>query len=440
MSRVFLIHAKVIDGTGAPAIEDGMVVYAGAQGHEGKKGILYVGKMDGELAKTAAAEDQVVDCLGEYTVMPGLFNTHVHLDLQMPGAGFRLDPLGPAFRALKAYRRAAEALNCGVTTVRNVGGGDHYDVAIRKAVSLGMLNGPRVLASGNTLMAHGGHGYADYGAIECTGPYQFMEQARNQLAQGVDMIKLGLTGGLEGAHEGLCDRQVTNEEIEAVIWVVHAAGKKVAAHLSDDTTIWDAVSLGLDSVEHGYAMKERTAELIAKKGAFYTPTLCVSSDDGVKYMLAHGFPERNIQKSYDAVEGHHEAVRFAHKHGVKVCIGTDMVPSDPVESGANATVREMELLNLYGDFTPLETIKAATSTSAELCGLEHVTGALKAGLEADLIAVKGKPDEKMQDMRNLSMVVKGGGLVWSTIPGYVQRIFHVLSEGEEMAGGTFGKY
>lgn len=118
----------------------------------------------------------------------------------MPGAGFRLDPLGPAFRALKSYRRAAEALDCGVTTIRNVGGGDYYDVAIRKAVKLGMLNGPRILTCGGVIMAHGGHGYADYGAIECTGPVQFMEETRNHLAHGVDMIKLGLTGGLEGAN------------------------------------------------------------------------------------------------------------------------------------------------------------------------------------------------------------------------------------------------
>ena len=437
MGRTMLTHARLIDGTGSAALEDGMIVYASPEGYEGKTGILYVGKMDPALVQTASSEDVVVDLKNEYTVMPGLFNTHVHLDLHMPGAGFRLDPLGPAFRALKAYRRAAEALNCGVTTLRNVGGGDYFDVAIRKAVSLGMLMGPRVLTCGCTLMAHGGHGYADYGAIECTGPWDFMQRTREQLANGVDMIKLGLTGGLEGAHEGLCDRQVTNEEIQAVIWAAHAAGKKVAAHLSDDTTIHDAVSLGLDSVEHGYAMKEDTAKLIAEKGKFYTPTLCVSSEDGVDYMLKHGFPRRNIQKSFDAVEGHHAAVRYAHKHGVKVCIGTDMVPSDPTLAGTNATVREMELLNEFGDFTPLETIRAATSTSAELCGLEKVTGTLKVGLEADIIAVKGRPDESISAMRNLRFVAKGGSLIWSELPGYVRRNFNVAPDDAELAGGTF---
>lgn len=207
--------------------------------------------------------------------------------------------------------------------------------------------------------------------------------------------------------------------------------------MSDDTTIRESVLLGLDSVEHGYAMSEETAELLAEKGAFYTPTLCVSSQDGVQYMLQHGFPERNIQKSYTAVEGHRAAARYAHKHGVKVCIGTDMVPSDPTVNGANATVREMELLNQYGEFTPLETIKAATSTGAELCGLSGVTGILCEGLEADIIAVKGKPDVNISDMRNLSFVVKGGGLIWSAVPCLNERNFNVVSEGCKMVGGTF---
>ena len=247
---------RIVDGTGAPAVENGLLVYVStAEESEEQHGIVYVGKMDEEVLAQATDKDRVIDLKNEYTLTPGLVNTHVHLDLQMPGAGFRLDPLGPAFRALKAYRRAAEALECGVTTLRNVGGGDFFDVAIRKAVDLGMLNGPRVITCGWTLMAHGGHGSEDYGAIECTGPVEFTKEARRLLAKGVDWIKVGMTGGLEGAHEGLCDRQVTNEEIAAVIWPAHAAGKKVCAHLSDDATIRDAVMAGLDSVEHGYAKK-----------------------------------------------------------------------------------------------------------------------------------------------------------------------------------------
>lgn len=438
--HVYMKNARIVDGTGAPAIENGLLVYVSTVGKPEDHGIVYVGEMDGAVLAKAGPEDRVIDLKGEYTLTPGLVNTHVHLDLQMPGAGFRLDPLGPAFRALKAYRRAAEALECGVTTLRNVGGGDFFDVAIRKAVEAGMLNGPRVICCGWTLMAHGGHGSEDYGAIECTGPDEFMRQTRMLLSKGVDCIKVGMTGGLEGAHEGLCDRQVTNEEISAVIWAAHAAGKKVAAHLSDDATIYDAVSLGLDSVEHGYAMKEDTCKLIAEKGKFYTPTLSVSSDDSIDYMFKHGFPKRNFEKAFTAKEGHWQAVRWAHKHGVKVCVGTDMVPSDPVLRGCTATQLEMELLCEHGDFTPLETLKAATSVGAELCGVNGITGSLKRGLEADIVAVKGKPDYDIHDMRNIQMVVKGGGIIFSTIPGCEERNYGIVNEGHIAEGGTFGNW
>lgn len=438
--NVYLKNVRIVDGTGAPAIENGLLVYTSTVGEPESRGIVYVGPMDEKVLAKADKSDRIMDLKGEYTVTPGLVNTHVHLDLQMPGAGFRLDPLGPAFRALKAYRRAAEALEVGVTTVRNVGGGDFFDVAIKNAVEKGMLNGPRVICCGWTLMAHGGHGSQDYGAIECTGPVEFAKNARLNLIAGCDCIKMGMTGGLEGAHEGLCDRQVTNEELEAVIWVAHQAGKKVAGHLSDDQTIYDSVSRGLDSVEHGYAMKERTVKLIAEKGKYYTPTLSVSSEDSIDYMNKHGFPARNFAKADTAREGHWEAARLAHKYGVKVCVGTDMVPSDPVKRGCTATQLEMELLVEHAEFTPLEVIKAATSVGAELCGVDDITGTLKPGYEADICVVKGKPDQNIYDMRDIQMVIKGGGIIFSRIPGYECRNFGISCEGHIAEGGTFGNW
>lgn len=439
--RVYLKNARIVDGTGASAIDKGLLVYSSVAGkQEGEKGIIYVGEMDNKILAQAKRTDKVIDLKGEYTVTPGLINTHVHLDLQMPGAGFRLDPLGPAFRALKAYRRAAEALEVGVTTCRNVGGGDFFDVAIKNAVERGMLVGPRVICCGWTLMAHGGHGSQDYGAIECSGPYEFAKNARLNLLAGCDQIKVGMTGGLEGAHEGLCDRQVTNEEIESVIWVAHNAGKKVAAHLSDDQTIYDAVYRGLDSVEHGYAMKERTIKLLKDKGAFYTATLAVSSEDSIDYMNKHGFPARNFAKAAWAREGHWAAARMAHDHGVKVCVGTDMVPSDPVIRGCTATQLEMELLCEHANFTPLEVIHAATQVGAELCDVSEITGVLKPGFEADICVVKGCPDKSIYDMRNIEMVVKGGGIIFSRIPGHKERNFGIVEEGHIAQGGTFGNW
>ena len=117
-----------------------------------------------------------------------------------------------------------------------------------------------------------------------------------------------------------------------------------------------------------------------------------------------------------------------------------MVPSDPVLRGCNATQLEMELLNEHAEFTPLETIKAATSVGAELCGVDKVTGSLTFAYDADILAVKGSPDKDIKDMRNLQMVIRDGGIVWSTIPGYTERHYGVVSEGRIAEGGTYGNW
>ncbi len=88
----------------------------------------------------------------------------------------------------------------------------------------------------------------------------------------------------------------------------------------------------------------------------------------------------------------------------------------------------------------METIKAATSVGAELCGVDHITGSLKRGYEADILAVRGKPDQDVKDMRNLQMVIKSGGIIWSTIPGHEARNYSVVGEGQIAEGGTYGNW
>ena len=109
-----------------------------------------------------------------------------------------------------------------------------------------------------------------------------------------------------------------------------------------------------------------------------------------------------MEKGREAARTHRQGVTFAKEAGVKICVGTDLLPSDPVD-GTNATVREVELLVECG-LTPMEAIKAATANGAELCGLQDVTGTLKPGLMGDFIVVEGKPDENIHDLRNLRLV------------------------------------
>ena len=434
MNKTYLKNVRIIDGTGAPAIENGLYVFENVKEGFNQDIVEYVGEMDEAILAKADSGDNVMDLSG-HTMLPGLFNVHAHLDLVLPyeNRGPEYDPLGVPYRTLMMYRRTAEALDCGVTTIRNVGCPDNIDIYLKKAINKNMVFGPNLVTCGTPLIAHGGHGCDEYGHTACSGVDEFRREARLLCARGVDMVKLMYTGGMASANEGLNDMQMTDEEVAAVVWAAHAANKKVCAHLSNDNAIRRSVEVGLDCVEHGYTLSEETAERMGEKGTDYVPTLCVSSCPD--YLIAHGSPEHQVRKGREAARTHMNGVRYAHKYGVKICVGTDLLPSDPVD-GTNATVREMELLVEAG-LTPLEAIKAATSTPAELCGLENVTGTLKPGLMGDFIVVEGNPDQDFSAIRNLRLVSKHCRLVWGNLPGANARRFSITGAGYEMAGGTF---
>lgn len=438
--KTYLIHARIIDGVQDTAIEDGIMIFQGGMtrqkgGREDK--VLFVGKMDEYpgFPEEVTANDTVVDLTG-YTLTPGLYNVHAHLGLTMPYKPYRFDEMGVAYRSLVMLRRACEALNCGITTVRSAGGPDNVDYAIRDVVDNEMMFAARVVPCGALNIAVGGHAWNNYISTMYNGADQFRAAARAELAKGAQFIKIGLTGGAASAHEGMADKQMTDEEIAAVVEVAHGAGKRVAAHLGGDKPIQEFVKLGGDSVEHAYHMEEETAYLMKERGTFLVPTLSVTNCHN--YLVGHGSPEFQVRKLDETGAAHSQSIGNAIKAGVTICTGTDLLPSDPID-GTNATVREMELLVKAG-LTPMQAIKAATSNSAKLTDTIGFTGTLEAEKEGDFIAVKGKPDKDIHAMRNLELVAKGCRLVWSTVPGLKIRRYNITVPGMNVAGGTYMKW
>jgi imidazolonepropionase-like amidohydrolase len=396
MTLTVLEHCLAIDGTGSDPREDATVVVENDR-------IVAIGD-----DRAAASADRRLNMRGR-AVLPGLINLHVHYDLMLPGAleaKYR-DETESAL-ALRMARNAREALQIGVTTTRSVGERYNADFALRAAVAQGHVPGPRIYAGGQSLGVTGGHGVRPGGhKIECDGPYEFRKAARSLLKLGADHIKIAISGGLSGQFEAIKDSQMARDEIEAVALVTHNAGKKVCAHSGAPQAMLTAIEAGVDCMEHGYFLSEQVAALMVQRGTYLVPTICVSR--AVDYMRGLGFTEGHIQKSIDASEQHWAALQTAIRHGVKIGMGTDMLPADR-NDGTYATYREMELMGEAG-MKPLEVIHAATAMGAEIVSGSDQFGTLEPGKFADLIACPGNPGERLSDLRNVGFVMKGGTIV-----------------------------
>ncbi len=419
----YYYNCRLIDGTGAAPVENAVLVVDG-------KTITYAGPAQGApSAKGCCSID-----LGGRTLMPGLFNCHVHMALRFPFTPYNVDEYKtPGYRAMVMYRRAIESLFCGVTTIRSTGEADYSDTAVRDAINRGMVMGPRILTAGPIIIAHGGHGAGQWGSIECSGPYEFMRETRNVIVHGVDLIKICTTGGMVGEYEGANTMQMTEEEITAVTQVAKKYNKIVSGHIGNDEAIRAAIRCGVISIEHGYLMNEETARILADSDAYLVPTLAVSAS--CDYLEKHNNPRYHIEKIREIGKKHMQSAANAIAAGARIAVGTDLLPSDPLD-GTNATIREVELLVEAG-MAPMDALCSATRVSAELCGVDNVTGTLEVGKEADLIALNGKPDEVISHLRNVDMVVKGGSLVLSSIAGDNRPRFSPLSFGTAPAGASF---
>lgn len=195
----------------------------------------------------------------------------------------------------------------------------------------------------------------------------------------------------------------------------------------------DAVRLGVDCIEHGYAFSGETAAMMAEAGTFLVPTLCVTQE--LDYLRRHGVQEWMLAKAQAAAEEHRASIERAVAHGVTLCCGTDLLPSDPVD-GTVATIREVELLVACG-LSPLAAIRAATLDAARLCGTDGDVGSLTAGKFADLIAVAGQSDRQIRDLREVRLVMKGGVVFRSDLPGVPDPGLRAL--GITLAEGTFAR-
>ncbi len=394
---------KLIDGTGAKPfyrplliVEDGRIKAVGRQG------------------ETSIPTDAETIDLGDSIILPGLMEAHCHLsrdgepDFMIPMIRELV-----TLRALKAYAYARRDLEAGYTTVRTAGDVGYVDIALKQAVTLGLVIGPRILAAGKVLCVTGGHrdGYFAPGmkyegmAIIVDGPEAVRRASRELIKRGVDWVKLIATGGVVSPTEPDA-QQMTYEEMKAACDTAKSLGKRTAAHAHGAKGAKAAIQAGINSIEHGKYLDDEAIRMMVDNGVYYVPTLC-ATHNVIAFGKEVGVPEFAIEKSKEGHESHLRNFAKAVEAGVKIAAASD-AGGTCVYHGQNA--KELELMVQAG-MDEMAAIQSATQVAAELLGLEDRIGTLEMGKIADLIAVEKDPLQDISALKDVSFVMQGGHII-----------------------------
>lgn len=353
------------------------------------------------------ANARVID-LSAYTVLPGLIDSHTHILLQPE------DETGPppvitksqAYRTVQGVAAARKDLEAGFTTLRDVDseGAGFADVAIRDAIELGIVPGPRLLVSTLAITITGGHmnnaglnpdiAVPEPAALADSKDAMIAE-VRRQVKYGADWIKLYATGTLRHVDAASLDSlsQVSLEEVQAVVAEAKRWRRDVAAHAYGGDGAKNAIRGGVRSIEHGMMLDDEALGLMVQHGTWWCPTLST-------YIPAQ--PEDDTELRRRIVASHKEVFQKAMRMGVKIAFGTDV---GAYEHGTSA--REFVRMVDYG-MKPIDAIRSATVRGAELLRMEDEIGTIEPGKFADVIAVEGNPLEDIGALGRVSFVMKAG--------------------------------
>jgi imidazolonepropionase-like amidohydrolase len=342
-------------------------------------------------------------------LFPGFIDAHIHICLDgSPDPMAVLDRTSDPTLALRAADLARRTLLAGVTSVRDMGGKNGVDLAIRDAIGSGLIPGPRMLASARPVVMTGGHGWQM--AREADGPHEVRKAAREQIKAGADLVKLMATGGVmtPGVEPG--SAQFTEEELRAGIEEARKAGRRTATHAQGAQGILNALRAGIDSIEHGFYLTEEAMDLMVKRGVHYVPTLSALYHIETRGVEA-GIPAFAVEKTLRIKSAHLDSVRRAREAGVQIAMGTDAGTPFNLHGG---NLKEAELLVEMGGFSPLEALRAGTQVAAGVLGWEDRLGTVEAGKLADLVVAAGDPlgeIASLQRPESVRMVMKGGRMV-----------------------------
>lgn len=393
--------AHLFDGKSGQLVSPGIVVVQGER-------IVAAGK-DAAIP----ADARVID-LGDATLLPGFIDAHTHIssdhDDEWARAFYENTLRAPAEQAFHAARNARATLRAGFTTVREVGGPDFVDIALRNAINDHLAEGPRMLTAGHAIGSTGGHcdgppvppeRMKPAGTLEgvCNGAESCRLAVREQMKYGADVIKICASGGVLSEADPVDVPQLTPDELKAIMSEAHAWRRKVAAHSHGDLAARQAVEAGIDSIEHGSFLTAQTLQLMKQKGVYLVPTRMTQLWVRKK---ADSYPPKIAAKARAAADAHDHMMKDALRIGVPIAFGTD---AGVFPHGMNAEE--------FGDYveagmTAAQALMTSSQGAAKLLGVDGETGTLEAGKFADVVAVPGDVLANIRATEHPLLVMKQG--------------------------------
>ena len=345
------------------------------------------------------------------TLLPGLIEGHSHLLLHPYNETSWDDQVlheSLTLRVARAVNHARQTLQAGFTTVRDLGteGAGQADAGLKDAIERGIVPGPRMLVTTRAIVATGTYGPRGFdprwevpqGAEEASGLEELTRVVRSQIAGGADWIKV--YADYRWGPAGEARPTFSLEELTRIVETARSSGRPVVAHAASPEGMRRATMAGVETIEHGDAGTAEVFRLMAQRNVALCPTL--SANEAVRQYAGW-------KKGAGAEPAEVTEKRVSFKRAlaarVPICLGSDV---GVFANGDN--VRELELMVEYG-MPALEVLKAATSVNARILHLDDRLGQVKPGLLADLVAVAGDPSQRIGDLRNVRMVMKGGEVI-----------------------------
>lgn len=408
MTQIVLENARIFDGFSADC-PDGMSVLI----EDGT-----IREVSNRRIKADGA--QRIDVAGK-TLMPGLIDLHIHAYFSDLNAKV-VDGRDAPYRTAHAVKKLGHALDCGFTTVRDIGGGDY---PLASAIEDGLIRGPRFFYAGKVLSMTGGHvdyrtpteqhhthgycscGSMNWGGVVVDGVDECIKAAREELRRGAHCIKITASGGVMSPSDPMWMNQFREDEIRAIVNECAERRTYVSAHCHPISAIRRSVEFGVRCIEHATLIDAETAQWVAERGAYVVPTMSVifvTMDVGAKL----GMTRDSMAKLKIAAESALEGLQHMRDAGVKMGYGTDLLGST-----YDQQCREFRIRSEV--FTPLELLRQATSMGAEILMQEGKLGCIKPEAHADLIVVDGDPLNDIgllaADGHKLDLIMRAGEIV-----------------------------